>query len=111
MLSLFNEQKTLAKANVWLGKRSQINIVAQKSLKKIVSPLQLNKTKIRLEWMDPLSAPILKGDVVGKIYINIPGNDIIHENLISAQDVDKMSSFMRLKTILKFLLYGDIIAE
>ena len=111
LLSLFNEQKTLAKANVWLGKKSQINIVAQKPLNKIVSPLQLNKTKIRLEWMDPLSAPILKGDIVGKIYITIPGNDVIQENLISSQDVDKMSSFMRLKTILKFLLYGDIIAE
>ena len=111
LLSLFNEQKTLAKANVWLGKKSQINIVAQKPLNKIVSPLQLNKTKIRLEWMDPLSAPILKGDVVGKVHITIPGNDVIQENLISSQDVDKMSSFMRLKTILKFLLYGDIIAE
>ena len=111
LLSLFNEQKTLAKANVWLGKKSQINIVAQKPLNKIVSPLQLNKTKIRLEWMDPLSAPILKGDIVGKVYITIPGNDVIQENLISSQDVDKMSSFMRLKTILKFLLYGDIIAE
>ena len=111
LLSLFNEQKTLAKANVWLGKKSQINIVAQKPLNKIVSPLQLNKTKIRLEWMDPLSAPILKGDVVGKVHITIPGNDVIQENLISSEDVDKMSSFMRLKTILKFLLYGDIIAE
>ena len=111
LLSLFNEQKTLAKANVWLGKKSQINIVAQKPLNKIVSPLQLNKTKIRLEWMDPLPAPILKGDIVGNIYITIPGNDVIQENLISSQDVDKMSSFMRLKTILKFLLYGDIIAE
>ena len=111
LLSLFNEQKTLAKANVWLGKKSQINIVAQKPLNKIVSPLQLNKTKIRLEWMDPLPAPILKGDIVGKVYITIPGNDVLQENLISSQDVDKMSSFMRLKTILKFLLYGDIIAE
>ena len=111
LLSLFNEQKTLAKANVWLGKKSQINIVAQKPLNKIVSPLQLNKTKIRLEWMDPLPAPILKGDIVGKVHITIPGNDVLQENLISSQDVDKMSSFMRLKTILKFLLYGDIIAE
>ena len=111
LLSLFNEQKTLAKANVWLGKKSQINIVAQKPLNKIVSPLQLNKTKIRLEWMDPLPAPILKGDIIGNIYITIPGNDVIQENLISSQDVDKMSSFMRLKTILKFLIYGDIIAE
>ena len=59
-----------------VGKSTQINIVAQKPLNKIVSPLQLNKTKIRLEWMDPLPAPILKGDIVGKVYITIPGNDV-----------------------------------
>ena len=73
--------------------------------KQAQQPLQLNKTKIRLEWMDPLPAPILKGDIVGKVYITIPGNDVLQENLISSQDVDKMSSFMRLKTILKFLYF------
>ena len=48
LLSLFNEQKSLAKANVWLGKEAQIDLVAQKAFKKIISPLEFNKTKIKL---------------------------------------------------------------
>ncbi len=111
LLSLFSNQKSLLEANVWLGKKPKVNLIASKPFKKIISPFELNKTKIKLEWMDPISAPIKKGSVLGKIYINIPGQQIFQEDLISSEDVGKMSSLIRVKSILKFLLYGDIVAN
>ena len=111
LLSLFTEQKSLAQANVWLGKQSQIDIIAQQSFKKIISPLEFNKTKIKLKWMDPIAAPIFKGDIIGEIFIIIPGKKTIQQNLISSQNVEIMSSFMRFKSMLKFLLYGDLVAK
>jgi D-alanyl-D-alanine carboxypeptidase (penicillin-binding protein 5/6) len=111
LLSLFTNQKSLAQANVWLGKKIQIDLVAQQPFKKIVSPVEFNKTKIKLKWMDPISAPISKGDIVGEIFIKIPGKKIIQKNLISSQNVEIMSSFMRVKSMLKFLLYGDLVAR
>ena len=94
-----------------VGKKNKVNLIASKPFKKIISPFELNKTKIKLEWMDPISAPITKGSVLGKIYINIPGQKTFQEDLISSEDVDKMSSLIRVKSILKFLLYGDIVAN
>ena len=111
LLSLFSNQKSLVEANVWLGKKNKVNLIASKPFKKIISPFELNKTKIKLEWMNPISAPITKGSVLGKIYINIPGQQTFQEDLISAEDVAKMSSLIRVKSILKFLLYGDIVAN
>ena len=111
LLSLFNNQKSLVKANVWLGNKPIVNLIANKPFKKIISPFELNKTKIRIEWMDPISAPIPKGSVVGKILINIPGKKPIQEDLISSEEITKMSSLLRVKSILKFLLYGDIVAN
>ncbi|MDC0093971.1 D-alanyl-D-alanine carboxypeptidase [Alphaproteobacteria bacterium] len=111
LLSLFNEKKSLSKANVWLGQQSYIDLIAQKSFKKIVSPIEFNKTKIKLKWMNPIAAPISKGDIIGKIYIEIPGKKPIQENLVSLQDVEIMSSFMRIKSMLKFLIYGDLVAK
>ena len=111
LLSLFSNQKSLVEANVWLGKKNKVNLIASKPFKKIISPFELNKTKIKLEWMNPISAPITKGSVLGKIYINIPGQQTFQEDLISSEDVGKMSSLIRVKSILKFLLYGDIIAN
>ncbi len=111
LLSLFSNQKSLVEANVWLGGKSKVNLIASRPFQKIISPFQLNKTKIKLEWMDPISAPITKGSVLGKIYINIPGQKIFQEDLISSEDIGKMSSLIRVKSILKFLLYGDIVAN
>ena len=111
LLSLFSNQKSLVEANVWLGKKNKVNLIASKPFKKIISPFELNKTKIKLEWMNPISAPITKGSVLGKIYINLPGQQTFQEDLISSEDVGKMSSLIRVKSILKFLLYGDIIAN
>ena len=109
LLSLFNEQNSIVKANVWLGKQSVVDLVAKKPFKKIVSPLEFNKTKIKVEWMDPIAAPIRKGDVIGNIYITIPGKKAVKEDLIAAKNINKMSSLVRVKSILKFLLYGDIV--
>ena len=109
LLSLFTNQNSLTQANVWLGKQSHIDLIAQQSFKKIVSPVEFNKTKIKLKWMDPVAAPIFKGDIIGEIFITIPGKKPIQENLISSQNVEIMSSFMRVKSMLKFLLYGDLI--
>ncbi len=111
LLSLFSNQKSLVEADVWLGKKNKVNLIASKPFKKIISPFELNKTKIKLEWMNPISAPITKGTVLGKIYINIPGQQTFQEDLVSSEDVGKMSSLIRVKSILKFLLYGDIVAN
>ena len=111
LLSLFSNQKSLVEADVWLGKKNKVNLIASKPFKKIISPFELNKTKIKLKWMNPISAPIKKGSVLGKIYINIPGQQTFQEDLISSEDVGKMSSLIRVKSILKFLLYGDIVAN
>ena len=109
LLSLFNKKNTLVKANVWLGKKSEVKLVALKPFTKIVSPLEFNKTKIKVEWKDPIAAPIRRGDIVGNIYITIPGKKTIKQDMISSEDIKKMSSLIRVKSILKFLLYGDIV--
>ena len=111
LLSLFNDKKSLAKANVWLGKQPQVDLVAEKAFKKIISPLELNKTKIKIEWQDPISAPIAKGDKVGNIFIDIPGKELIKQNIVSSQNVDTMSTFMKAKSILMYLLYGEFVVK
>jgi len=111
LLSLFEDKKSLTSANVWLGKLSKVNLVAENSVKTILSPLEFNKTKIKIEWNDPITAPINKGDRVGKIFVTMPGRDPIMEHLISSENVDKLPSLLRIKSFLKFLLYGDIIVE
>ena len=53
LLSLFSNQKSLVEANVWLGKKNKVNLIASKPFKKIISPFELNKTKIKLRMDEP----------------------------------------------------------
>lgn len=111
LLSLFNDKKSLASANIWLGKQPQVDLVAEKAFKKIISPLELNKTKIKIQWKDPIAAPISKGDKVGDIFIDIPGKELIKQNIVSSQNIDTMSTFMKAKSILMYLLYGEFVVK
>ena len=111
LLSLFNDKKSLARGNIWLGKQPQVDLVAEKAFKKIISPLELNKTKIKIQWKDPISAPIAKGDKVGDIFIDIPGKELIKQNIVSSQNIDTMSTFMKAKSILMYLLYGEFVVK
>ena len=111
LLSLFNDKKSLASANIWLGKQPQVDLVAEKAFKKIISPLELNKTKIKIQWKDPIAAPIAKGDKVGDIFIDIPGKELIKQNIVSSQNIDTMSTFMKAKSILMYLLYGEFVVK
>ena len=111
LLSLFNDKKSLARANIWLGKQPQVDLVAEKAFKKIISPFELNKTKIKIQWQDPISAPIAKGDKVGNIFIEIPGKELIKQNIVSSQSIDTMSTFMKAKSILMYLLYGEFVVK
>ena len=111
LLSLFNDKKSLAKANVWLGKQTQVDLVAEKAFKKIISPLELNKTKIKIQWQDPITAPIAKGDKVGNIFIDIPGKELIKQNIVASQSIDTMSTFMKAKSIFMYLLYGEFVVK
>ena len=106
---VLNGLKSLVKADVWLGQEPQVDLIAEKPFKKIISPLEYNKTKITIEWMNPLPAPIAKGDILGSIYISIPNQKLIKENLISTKRIDKMSSFLKVQSIIKYLLYGEIV--
>ena len=111
LLSLFNDKKSLARGNIWLGKQPQVDLVAEKAFKKIISPFELNKTKIKIQWKDPISAPIAKGDKVGDIFIDIPGKELIKQNIVSSQNVDTMSTFMKAKSIVMYLLYGEFVVK
>ena len=111
LLSLFNKKRSLAKANVWLGTLPSVDLVARKELNILISPLELKKASIKIEWSDPIPAPIIKGAKLGIVKIILPGRNLIQTDLISVNSISKQSSLMQFKTLLKFLLYGDLVAE
>ena len=110
LLKLFEDQNTLANANVWLGKLDNVELIAEKPLKILISRPMLRKTKIKLVWKDPIQAPIKKFQNVGKILIEMP-DEIITSNLVSKISVGELGPFSKLRSAFNFLLFGGNYTE
>ncbi len=107
LLQLFKNKKTLASANVWLGKKNKIDLVSEKPVKVLIERPLLRKVKVILKWEGPIKAPIKKNQKVGLISIQIPGKKNIEVGLVSSSKVNELGPFSKLKSAFDFLLFGE----
>ena len=105
-LRIFQNNDVLSTANVWLGNKSKINLMAEKPLKVLVNRSSLRMIKTTILWNDPVKAPIKIGQNVGVINIKIPGTDALELNLVSKDNVNGLGPIDKIKSAINYLIFG-----
>ena len=106
LLRAFQNKDVLSTANVWLGNKSTIQLMAEKPLKILVNRSSLRMIKTTITWMDPVKAPVKIGQKIGTININIPSSDHINLNLVSKDNVKGLGPIDKLKSAVNYLIFG-----
>ena len=106
LLRAFQNKDVLSTANVWLGNKSTIRLMAEKPLKILVNRSSLRMIKTTITWMDPVKAPVKIGQKIGTININIPSSDLINLNLVSKDNVKGLGPIDKLKSAVNYLIFG-----
>ena len=106
LLRIFQNNDILGTANVWLGNKSKINLIAEKPFKILVNRSSLRMIKTTLLWNDPVKAPIKIGQNIGTINIYIPGKDTLILNLVSKDNVDGLGPIDKMKSAINYLIFG-----
>ena len=106
LLRAFQNKDILSTANVWLGNKSKIKLIAEKPLKILVNRSSLRMIKTTISWMDPVKAPVKVGQKIGIININIPGTDSISLNLVSKDYVNGLGPIDKIKSAINYLIFG-----
>ena len=106
LLRAFQNKDVLSTANVWLGNKSTIQLMAEKPLKILVNRSSLRMIKTTITWMDPVKAPVKIGQKIGTININIPSSDLINLNLVSKENVKGLGPIDKLKSAVNYLIFG-----
>ena len=106
LLRAFQNNNILGTANVWLGNKSKINLIAEKPFKIIVNRSSLRMIKSKITWNDPVKAPIKIGEQIGVIKIEIPGRDTIELNLVSKDNVNGLGPIDKIKSAMNYLIFG-----
>ena len=80
---LYEAGQVVDRANVWLGEDAHVDLVLKDRLDLVLSRAERRKMKVTLQWLDPLPAPLVKGDVVGKLVLDLPGKSSSYELLVA----------------------------
>ncbi len=108
---ILSKNQIIKEVDVWLGNKPKINLIVKNDINTILSFDQMQQIESNIEYTKPISAPFKKGDILGKMYINIPGKDIKTIPLVADQNVDIVNPFFRFIAGLKYLLFGSILDE
>ena len=104
---LLNAGEVVETLPVESGRRKSVQVFAKKE---IVVPVFKNETepKIQYDLPDYLSAPVRKGDIVGKAFVMRDGKKIAETDLIAASDSEQNSFFAKLKDFIVNLFKSKV---
>lgn len=101
----FEANETVDVANVWLGKMPSVDLVLANPLHRVLSRDERRHLKMSVNWIDPVSAPITKGQKLG--VLTIEGKSSSESiDLLAAKDVEELGVFDRIGAAFKYLIFG-----
>ena len=93
-------------ADVWLGRSRKIGLTAEKDVSRVLSRAERLKTEIGVSWINPVSAPITRGQKIGEVSVRVDGKTVDRIALLADRDVEQLGMFDRLGAALSYLILG-----
>ena len=101
----FDKGQPVDQANVWLGNATKIDLVLDEPLHLLLSYQERRYLKLSVQWLDPVPAPILAGDQLGTLTVDING-DSRKLVLRAGHDIPVLGMFDLVSAAVKYLIFG-----
>jgi len=108
---LVNQNQVIAEVDVWLGNKPRVNLVSSKKIVSTLSFDQIQLIKSSLEYKRPIEAPVKKGEVYGKLIINIEGKPNLEVELIAQESIGSINPISKVFAAMKYLIFGTSLDE
>lgn len=104
---LVDKGAEVAVADVWLGAKDKVPLIATQDYGTGVHISALKNIKAKVSYTGPLSAPVKEGDIVGNLVISVPGMSNVEIPVAAGASVEKLGLFGRAMLGLKGPETGD----
>ena len=108
---LVDKNQVIVEVDVWLGNKPRVNLVSSKKIVSTLSFDQIQLIKSFLEHKSPIEAPIKKGEVYGKLIIDIDGKPNIEVELIAESNIGSVNPISKVFAAMKYLIFGTSLDE
>lgn len=102
---LLVEGDVVGSAPLWLGAEELIDLVSPATVSRVLDRKTHSAITSRTNWVDPINAPVTKGQELGEIFITVDGVETRYP-LVAAKDVGKLPIHKRIGAFFKYLIFG-----
>ncbi|MGD9638400.1 MAG: D-alanyl-D-alanine carboxypeptidase family protein [Alphaproteobacteria bacterium] len=103
---LFSKSEEVGKIATWFGQDPYVSAVTDEDIVMSLPRGSAKNIKISMTYNEPITAPINKGDKIGKLKISKSENDSEEFDLFAASDVRKQGFINRVFSYFKYKLFG-----
>jgi len=108
---LFRAGETVDYAEVWLGGSATVPLVVSDDVAITMSRRQRAQMKVSIEYLNPVSAPIQKGQVVGELVVEMPERETVRTPLLAGGAIEEVGGFGKIGAAFQYMLFGSAGAE
>jgi D-alanyl-D-alanine carboxypeptidase (penicillin-binding protein 5/6) len=108
---LFRAGETVDYAEVWLGGAATVPLVVGEDVALTMSRRQRAQMKVSIEYLNPVPAPLSKGQKVGDLVIEMPDRATVRQALLAGNDVEEVGGFGKIGAAFQYMLFGSAGAE
>lgn len=108
---LFRSGETVDYAEVWLGETPTVPLVISEDLAITMSRRQRAEMKVSIEYTNPVSAPITKGQNIGELVVELRGREPVRMPLQAGQSIEEVGGLGKIGAAFNYLLFGSAGAE
>ncbi|MCS5597256.1 MAG: D-alanyl-D-alanine carboxypeptidase [Alphaproteobacteria bacterium] len=106
-ITLVSAGETITKAEVALGRQSDVNLTIKDDIFITVPKLAKSRITMNVKYNGPLTAPVSAGTEVGTLYVDIPELGTKEYPLYTAAPVAELGFFARAIAHLKMIINGE----
>ena len=104
--TLFKAGEKVSDAEVWLGVRPNVPLVADEDVIVTLPTAERDAMKVTVSYDGPIPAPIAKGSDIAKLGVEAPDVPTLSVPLKAGGDVNRLGFFGRIGAALHYLLQG-----
>ena len=103
---LFVAGETVADASVWLGAASSVPLILERDLFVTIKKRSRKQLRVVAKFTEPIASPVRRGDRLGVLVVNAPGDNKMELPLIAGASVAELGRMGRLSALINHLLWG-----
>ena len=107
-LNLYDLNETVSEAKIFLGEKDTVSLIVKDKIDLLLNSVEQREMKVKVIWNEPISAPVKKDTVLGRLSIEIPNKESLSYQLYARENIQKQGFLKRISSTIDYIIWGSV---